>query len=48
MLFYLDHGSAYRFVVGNGLLPDYDSVERRQVIGPGRRTIAGWDRAGAM
>lgn len=37
---YQDGG--YRFAVGDGLLPDYESIERRQVIRPGRGTIVSW------
>jgi signal transduction histidine kinase/CheY-like chemotaxis protein/HPt (histidine-containing phosphotransfer) domain-containing protein len=33
---------AYRFAVGDGLLPAYERTERRQVIRPGRGTIVGW------
>ena len=33
---------AYRFAVGDGLLPAYERTERRQVIRPGPGTIVGW------
>jgi signal transduction histidine kinase/FixJ family two-component response regulator len=33
---------AYRFAVGDGLLPAYERTERRQVIRPGPDTIVGW------
>jgi signal transduction histidine kinase/DNA-binding NarL/FixJ family response regulator len=33
---------AYRFAVGDGLLPAYEKTERRQVIRPGPGTIVGW------
>jgi signal transduction histidine kinase/DNA-binding NarL/FixJ family response regulator len=33
---------AYRFAVGDGLLPAYEKTERRQVIRPGSGTIVGW------
>ena len=39
---YRYQGGAYRFAVGDGLEADYESIERRQVIRPGRGTIVGW------
>ena len=33
---------AYRFAVGDGLVPAYERTERRQVIRPGPGTIVGW------
>jgi len=33
---------AYRFAVGDGLLPAYEKSERRQAIRPGPGTIVGW------
>ena len=40
--FYLYQDGAYRFAVGDGLLPAYEKIELEQVIRPGRGTIVGW------
>ena len=33
---------AYRFAVGDGLLPAYERIERRRIMRPGPGTIVGW------